>query len=99
MRDRTPAAGRRQAKFRRWRMRGGRMRRWIAPALGKRHSGPRSVRQKKRSDQMGYGQAQDGAEERQAERKFDRHKGGLRRVEPGKSEEETIVDMRRSYVS
>ena len=53
------------------------MRRWIAPALGKRHSGPRSVRQKKRSDQMGYGQAQDGAEERQAERKFDCHKGGV----------------------
>ena len=38
-------------------IRGGRMRRWIAPALGKRHSGPRLVRQKRRSDQMGYGQS------------------------------------------
>ena len=40
----------------RWGIRGGRTRRWIAPALGMRDGGQSSVRNRRRSDQMGYGQ-------------------------------------------
>ena len=83
----------------RWRINGGRMRRWIAPALGKRHGELSLVRQRRRSDQMGYDRAQGGAEERQAERKCDRPREGVSRVKPDKPEEETILDMRRSYVA